>query len=1200
MFLRDIHRTSTLPLIASNTVIRVASLLLAAMATTSGLYAQSPADDPFALGVRNTEPMTAEEQLKTFTLPEGFTVQLVAAEPDIAKPMNLAFDVKGRMWVSSSLEYPFAAKPNVEPRDTIRILEDTNGDAKADKVTVFADKLNIPIGLLPYGDGVIAFSIPNIWYLRDTDGDNVCDKREVLYGPFDTTRDTHGMCNAFRMGDDGWIYACHGFNNRSEVAGKDGHKVSLQSGNTFRFRPDGSRIELYTQGQVNPFGMSIDNYGDIYTADCHTKPVTLLLPGGCYDSFGRPHDGLGYVPNVMEHLHGSTAIAALALGQHLSFPKEYADSTFDGNVMTSRINRNSLKRIGSTVKAVEQPDFMSSTDPWFRPVDLVAGPDGALYVADFYNRIIGHYEVDLLHPGRDRFRGRVWRISHKASDTAKKGPSGYGLDLTKTSVPELIDVIKSAPEMQKRLARDLIAKDDSDATTAELASACAEPDPVSRQYALRLQARRKTIDSALLRLAAMDPDEAVRVHAMRIIREQPDKMIHRGTLNALMIQGFGDSSPMVRRAATAAAAVQVSEELLAPLMRLLHTTDLRDVHLRHSTRIALRNHLLNDDWLRKLTAESPLAMDKLALADLCLALKTPAAAEYVAANIEFLGTSQPQKLAEYLQFAAAMVKPEAADSIVAAVRQRFAGDLALQQNLLTSMRQGFAQRNLPVPDSVNAWATDVALTLLKMKSTDDFAALNIAPSIAWTYIPHPDSPNAANCWGVANSRKASDGVNGAPLFSSFEAGETRTGIYRSSPFEPGPSLSFFIAGHDGFPDNPLKKANFVRLIDASSGEVLREASPLRNDVAQLVEWNTGDLAGRKTVVELVDGDTATAYAWIAVGRFSDDRLNPSDDDLRRVAAVNLIGDFQLKSLDGVLGHLMTNPGLPRSSQVAIAAAFAKTHPGSLIATASIIPTISGVPDSLTTSAMSSLAAGDAAQTQAAIEEAFRTATSPEQLRLAEQLASDQAGAEELLRLMEAGKASARLLLRPTIQQRLAAIGTDAITQRVDSLKEKLPNEDAIVEELLKNRKTLMAQGSGDLANGKELFSKHCTVCHQIAGEGKQIGPNLDGIGNRGLDRVLEDVLAPNRNVDVAFRTTTVVTTDGKAISGLLKELEGNRVSIVDSQAKETIIPTADIDERLPSSLSPMPANMAEILDESQFRDLVSYLLAQKRVVEAAK
>ena len=138
---------------------------------SANCFSQPPAEDPFALGVRNSEPVSPEDEQSTFTVPVDFQVQLVAAEPDVAKPMNLAFDTKGRLWVSSSLEYPFAAEPDAVPRDTIRVMEDKNGDGKADVVTVFADKLNIPIGLIPYGDGVICFSIPNIWFLHDRDGD---------------------------------------------------------------------------------------------------------------------------------------------------------------------------------------------------------------------------------------------------------------------------------------------------------------------------------------------------------------------------------------------------------------------------------------------------------------------------------------------------------------------------------------------------------------------------------------------------------------------------------------------------------------------------------------------------------------------------------------------------------------------------------------------------------------------------------------------------------------------------------------------------------------------------------------------------------------------------------------------------------------------------------------------------------------------
>ncbi len=1161
----------------------------------SALQAQPPKEDPFALGVRNTEAVSAEEQASTFTVPEGFRVQLVAAEPDIAKPMNLAFDSKGRLWVSSSLEYPFAAAPDAVPRDTIKILEDTNGDARADKVTTFADQLNIPIGLLPYGDGVICFAIPNIWFLHDTDGNGVCDKREVLYGPFDTTRDTHGMCNAFRRGDDGWIYACHGFNNRSEVAGKDGHKVTLTSGNTFRFRPDGSRIELYTQGQVNPFGMSIDGYGDIYTADCHTKPVTLLLPGGCYDSFGRPHDGLGYVPNVMEHLHGSTAIAALALGSDTLFPKEYADSTFDGNVMTSRVNRNVLQRRGSSVRAVEQPDLLSSSDPWFRPVDLVVGPDGALYIADFYNRIIGHYEVDLKHPGRDRFRGRIWRVSWSGAEAVTPGSSGYGPDFQAMTNEELVRRICTSPGPGQRIARDVLADRRRELAASDLRKLLSDASSDVRVTAMRLLAQRGELDVSELSTAAKDAVERVRVHVFRALREMSVEAGDRAAVASLLKHGFSDESALVRRAAAAAASRHVSPELAPALLRLLHTTELGDVHLRHQVRIALRDHLLDDGILRTL-GESQLSMDAVALSEICLAVKTQAAAEYVAAHLDALGKSQPARLPEYLQFAAAYVTPESADQVVQTIRQQFAGRTSQQIQLLNSMRQGFAQRSLSLPSSVNAWANELVLQLLQMKSAEDLQALNRVPAMSWNSLPHPATPEPSPCWGTTNSRQCADGVIGATLYSSFEAGEKRTGIYRSASFAAPASLQFFVAGHDGFPDQPLKKANFVRLLDAETGAVLREAAPPRNDVAQKVEWDLKDLSGRKVQVELVDGDTANAYAWISVGRFSFEALNPSDQLQRINDAASLIADFRLTQFQPALMTLMKMPGMSRADQAQLATGVAKLRGDTMASAAANILRLSAVNDSVASNVMELVEKGEAPAIGKALEGAFQLATATEQQMLAEQLASDVRGAEELARLMETGKASARLLLRPSVQQKLLAISPEPLTQRFLALAEKLPAEDGVIEQLIADRLKATSASTGDPSVGKELFKKNCQVCHQLAGEGKQVGPNLDGIANRGLQRMVEDVLAPNRNVDVAFRTTTIVTTEGKALSGLLKELEGGRFLLVDSQAKETLLNSDEIEERKLATSSPMPANFGESLTAEQFRDLMSFLQLQKNVV----
>ena len=1155
--------------------------------------------DSFALGVRDTEAVSAEEQHRSFELPAGFRVHLVASEPQIAKPMNLAVDARGRLWVSSSEEYPFAAAEGVVPRDTIRILEDTDGDFRADRSTVFADGLNIPIGLIPWQDGVICFSIPNIWLLRDKDGDGVCDSREVLYGPFDTTRDTHGMCNAFRRGDDGWIYACHGFNNRSEVAGRDGHRVVLTSGNTFRFRPDGSRIELYTQGQVNPFGMAIDRLGDIYTADCHTKPVTLLLPGGCYDSFGRPHDGLGYVPNVMDHLHGSTAIAALSLGAETLFPSEYAESTFDGNVMTSRVNRNQLQRRGSSVRAIEQPDLLSSRDPWFRPVDLVAGPDGALYVADFYNRIIGHYEVDLKHPGRDRYRGRIWRVSWEAADAGRSWSTNYGPDLTVKTPEQLVAFLSEGTLPQQRLARDLLLDRHAAEAVPLLQAGLRAESAELRRNSLRLLVQLGAMTGADLAGLLADADESVRVHVFRALRELAVDSALAADSVVLLQRGLADESALVRRAAASAAAVHSAESLQGPLLRLLLTTELGDVHLRHAVRIALRNHLQHEDWLQRFAAQLRLRSEISAIADLCLAVKSATGAAFVAGNMEVIAAMQPGRLPEYLQYAAAQVSAEAAGAVVRAIRGQFADRPDEQVRLLSAMGRGFTERRQPIPESVRDWSEALVLQQLGMRDASDLQALQQERAVSWSAVNAAGAAVQDSCWGVTTARRCADGAEGAVLFSSFESGEQKTGRWRSEPFMVPAEFSFYLAGHDGFPDKPLKQVNLVRLLDAGTGKVLRQEAPPRNDVAQKITWNLQSEAGQRVQLELVDGDDATAYAWLAVGRFSVAGLNPSDYSRRRSTAVGLIGEFSLQQFSGVLEQLAVGADLSGRESAEAAGALAKLRGSSVLAALALVLQLPEADGALVEAVREAFAVDSRADLAALLKSAFHGATVAEQQRLAEVLATDSAGAVMLTGLIEAGQASARLLQRPAVQLRLQAVAAPEVRQRLAEILAQLPEETVETDKLITERLRLLTERTGVAEAGRELFRRNCQICHQVAGEGRQVGPNLDGVASRGVQRLVEDILAPSRNVDVAFRTTTIVTKDGQALSGLLKELSDERISMTDSQGREVIMPSADLEERRISAASPMPANVAEILSADQFVDLLAYLQTLSRRAEAA-
>ncbi len=232
--------------------------------------------------------------------------------------------------------------------------------------------------------------------------------------------------------------------------------------------------------------MTSDRWGNRFTADCHSKPITQLLFHGYFSSFGRPDDGLGFVPSMMEHLHGSTAICGLAIYDADQYPVGYRQQFYSGNVMTSRINRNAIVKHGATLKAQELADFMTSDDSWFRPVDIQLGPDGALYVADFYNKIIGHYEVPLEHPERDRERGRIWRIVYRGDQNSEHptAPESQVASNPKTAAQNLVD-LGSENQTRRELALQRLAR---------------SPDPQTND---QLRNHLHTTDNPLGRIGAM-------------------------------------------------------------------------------------------------------------------------------------------------------------------------------------------------------------------------------------------------------------------------------------------------------------------------------------------------------------------------------------------------------------------------------------------------------------------------------------------------------------------------------------------------------------------------------------------------------------------------------------------------------------------------------------------------------------------------
>jgi putative heme-binding domain-containing protein len=574
-------------------------LVLILAAAVVSCKQQQPHDDSktsgpnFAENIRPTEPRTPEEELSGFIVPDGFEITLFASEPNIDKPMNLAFDAKGRMWVTQSFEYPFPIAPGVKPTDKLTILEDTDNDGKADKFTVVSDTMNIPIGIYPTSDGAISFSVPNVYKLTDANRDDVIESKRLMLGTFGY-QDTHGMISNLIRGYDGWVHACHGFANTSKFAGSDGDTITLVSGNTFRFDMEGKHVEQLTFGQVNPFGLVFDAYGYVYSTDSHSSPLYQLIRGGDYPHFGKVPI-MGFGPDMKPLVDEATALAGITQYADVQFPAEFQGNFFIGDVVNSRVHRYSATWKGSSPVGKSEVDFIKSEDPWFRPVNIKLGPDGALYVADFYNAIIGHYEVPLDHPKRDKHRGRIWRISYKGKKNDK-------LNLAEMNAEQLIAQLNSDNLPTRMMATDQLTDRIGSGAVDALKATLNNPGTTSRQYVHAMWAlhRLNALEDQTL-INSLSKDSLIKIHALRVFREKESNPSYYELITAAL----SDKSPHVQRVATELLMMYPSVKSLESALGVLHKTKADyDNHLFYTGRLAMRNILRNEAVLKEAVART--------------------------------------------------------------------------------------------------------------------------------------------------------------------------------------------------------------------------------------------------------------------------------------------------------------------------------------------------------------------------------------------------------------------------------------------------------------------------------------------------------------------------------------------------------------------------------------------------------------------
>lgn len=989
-----------------------------------------------------TEPLTAEAQQKTFHLPPGFEIQLVAAEPDIQKPINLKFDAQGRLWVTDTIEYPYAVAPGKKGRDSVKIITLDSETGKARKVKTFTSGLSIPIGICPLEKGAIVFSIPNLIHAPDANGDDEADSLEPLIGPFDQ-RDTHGLNNALTRWVDGRIYACHGFSNQSNPKGKDGRSVVMHSGNTYRFQPDGTELTHWTWGQVNPFGNCFDAYGHLFTADCHSQPAYQLIRGAYYPSFGKPHDGLGFGPTMVTHSHGSTGIAGIVHYTADQFPPEYRDRIFIGNPITHKINQDEVKRSGGSISGKELGDFLTCDDLWHRPVDVQLGPDGALYVADFYNCIIGHYEVPLDHAKRDRHRGRIWRIVYRGVKGEKVAPATI-VNCRTADLEGLVKLSGHANLTVRTQATheivDRIGKPAQERLTALLASPeKAGLSDVQTAHLLWAAERLGGASHDALRQALGSASPLVRTHALAVLRERPDAGAKPEWIAAITT-ALKDPDGYVARAAADAVVVHPSAADWSEVAAAWEATPGEDPQKAHTLKIALRNQLARPDALKQVARETLPPARQARVAEILLAIPSAESAYWLEAWLPHAGP--------YFGGVERFVRHSA----------RW-----LPQDKTSDLLKTLLYWKEQERDKLSPGAQAALLRAWQSAGQERGAERSVwlAPTTAWAEA-------------VAEK-----------LLRSTHEGEVKQGLelardYRSKgTFDATARL-----GRPGAPFGALRADALAACVAQDGGKSIPVLCEVAADAREAVP-------------------------------------------LRQRCVQMLAGINDPKSREELLGLLKI---VPESVAVEIASG----------------------------------------------------------------LASSKEGAETLLAAAEAGKAPAALLTESAVLQRLQGSKLPEWEARRKKLTAGLPARDDRVRKILVERREKFPKAAVDVASGKAVFAKHCVACHKLEGQGNKIGPELEGIGQRGLDRVLEDVLDPSRNVDHAFRSTLVQTTDGRVVTGLLLRQEGEVLILADAQGKEVRIPADEVENRSTSPLSPMPGNVVDLVPEAEFFNLVAYLLSQAK------
>ncbi|MFN5800062.1 MAG: PVC-type heme-binding CxxCH protein [Planctomyces sp.] len=492
--------------------------------------------------------LAPQDAIARMTVPPGFSVELIAAEPDVVNPTAMTIDERGRYWITESLEYP--RRSPGPGKDRVRVLEDTDGDGRTDQTTVFMEGLNIPSGIAVGHGGVWVANAPDLLFVQDTDGDGKADSQEVVVTGFGRD-DTHELPNSLTWGPDGWLYGLNGVFNPSHIrygpsnpnfkADSEGWKFTCAM---FRIHPATREFQVFCEGTSNPWGIAFDDAGEAFVSACVIDHLWHLTETGYYHRQGGPYPPFTWkIDSIVQHRHQKAAYCGIHWYDSDAYPEPFRRKLYMGNIHGGCINSDRVIPQGATYRGEPENDLLTANDAWFMPVVQKTGPDGCLCILDWYDRYHCYQDANRDPGGIDRLRGRLYRIRYQNT------PHSRPFNLATETDQSLLEMLSSPNGFRRDTAQRLLSE-------------------------RLLKNRSPQLQHSLHRLGTDNPQRETRLRCLGILSvagmlEEP-----------LLLTLLQDSEPIVR-----ARSIRAARELRTPSPELLTAALERSSDAAHSVRL---------------------------------------------------------------------------------------------------------------------------------------------------------------------------------------------------------------------------------------------------------------------------------------------------------------------------------------------------------------------------------------------------------------------------------------------------------------------------------------------------------------------------------------------------------------------------------------------------------------------------------------